>query len=402
MSQRQPLRFQACDYANFLVYITYAWCALCIPNVLGPLTRDLNFSVQEGNAGLAGTLALWRGGVMLVSMTLCGFIAGRWGKRHTLAAAALLVGGGVLLATTAHCYLARVAALVISAFGQGFFESLVTPLVNENHRADQDAARYVNLTHSFWSVGSISVMLLAGFMLQRGMSWRIVLALIGAVTLLPGAFYLRQRAKDRLVPGEVRSFRQTWRYAKLAFATPRFWIFLAAMPLGSGIEHSLYFWMPTYLQSRWAVGPAAAGLGTALFAAGMFAGRFLAGVLGRQNATGRILAGCALLLLAASLAALRVAPLWLFMATLFLLGVGTGPVWPGIQNHCVNRMDALDQTTMLILLPTVGSAGAGVFPWLLGFLADHFGNTASFYLLPACAVALLLLLAIDRTIHDKT
>ncbi|MBP5300111.1 MAG: MFS transporter [Victivallales bacterium] len=401
MSTRPALHFQACDYVGFLVYTTYAWCALCIPNVLGPLAEDLHFALDEGNNALAGTLAFWRGAVMVVSMTLCGFIAGRWGKRHSLAAGTLMVGGGVLLAATAHCYMALVAALIISAFGQGFFESLVTPLVNENHRAEQDSARFVNITHSFWSVGSISVMLLAGFMLQKGLSWRLVLLFIGLVTLIPGAFFFQRRKEDKLVPGEVRSFRQTWRHAQKAFASPRFWIFLAAMPLASGIEHSLYFWMPTYLQSRWTVGPAAAGIGTALFAAGMFAGRFMAGILGRQNATGRILAGCAFLLLAASLAALRVEPLWMFMTTLFLLGVGTGPVWPGIQNHCVNRLQTMDQTTMLILLPTVGSAGAGVFPWLLGFLADHFGKTGSFMLLPACAAALLLLLGIEGKIRDN-
>jgi hypothetical protein len=57
---------------------------------------------------------------------------------------------------------------------------------------------------------------------------------------------------------------------------------------------------------------------------------------------------------------------------------------------------------MLILLPTAGAAGFGVFPFLLGLLTDKFGNTGSFFLLPACAIAFLLLLVIDWTIHDKT
>ena len=402
MPQRTPLRFQPCDYATFLVYITYAWCAFCIPNVLGPLTEELHFALDEGNNALAGTLALWRGGFVLLSMTVCGFIAGRWGKRHSLAAATLLVGGGILLATTVHCYTTLVVAIVISASGQGFFEGLVTPLVNENHRAEQDAARYVNLTHSFWAVGSISIMLLAGLLLQHGVSWRVVLACVGCITLIPGAFFFRQRHQDQRIPGEVRSFRQTWEAARMALGSPRFWLFLAAMPLASGIEHSLLFWMPTYLQTRWTVGPAAAGVGTALFAVGMFVGRFLAGLLGRQKSTGRILLACALALLVVSMLAWKVASLWMFMTTLLLLGIGTGPVWPGIQNHCVNRLRTLDQTTILILLPTAGAAGFGIFPWLLGLLTDHFGNTGSFCLLPACAIAFLLLLVIDGTIHDKT
>ena len=402
MSSRAPLRFQPCDYACFLVYTTYAWCAFCIPNVLGPLTEELHFAINDGNAALAGTLALWRGGFVLLSMTVCGFIAGRWGKRHSLAIATVLVGGGILFGATANCYTTLVAAIVVSSIGQGFFEGLLTPLVNENHRAEQDAARYVNITHSFWAVGSISIMLLAGFLLQHGVSWRIVLSLVGFATIFPGAFFFRQRRQDQLFQSEVRNFHQTWEQVRKALGRMRFWLFLAAMPLASGVEHSLLFWMPTYLQTRWIVGPAAAGVGTALFAAGMFVGRFLAGLLGHQNSTGKILACCATTLLAASLVALNATSLWLFMATLFLLGVATGPLWPGLQNHCVNRLQALDQTTMLILLPTAGAAGFGVFPWLLGFLTDKFGNTGSFYLLPTCAIALLFLLGIDWTIHDKT
>jgi fucose permease len=402
MSQRTPLRFQSSDYATFLLYITYAWCAFCIPNVLAPLTEELHFALDEGNNALAGTLALWRGGFVLLSMTICGFIAGRWGKRHSLSVATVLVGGGILLATTVHSYMTLVVAIVISSIGQGFFEGLVTPLVNENHRSDQDAARYVNITHSFWSVGSVSIMLLAGLLLQHGVSWRIVLACVGCITLIPGAFFFRQRQQDQRIPGEMRSFRQTWGEARQALTSSHFWLFLAAMPLASGVEHSLLFWMPTYLQTRWAVGPAAAGVGTALFAVGMFVGRFLAGLMGGQKSTGKILVCCATTLLAASLVALNAAPLWLFMATLFLLGVATGPLWPGLQNHCVNRLPALDQTTMLILLPTAGAAGFGVFPFLLGLLTDKFGNTGSFFLLPACAIAFLLLLVIDWTIHDKT
>ena len=317
MSSRAPLHFQPCDYACFLIYTTYAWCAFCIPNVLGPLTEELHFAIAEGNAALAGTLALWRGCFVLLSMMACGFIAGRWGKRHSLAIATVLVGGGILFGATANCYTTLVAAIVVSSIGQGFFEGLLTPLVNENHRAEQDAARYVNITHSFWAVGSISIMLLAGFLLQHGVSWRIVLSLVGFATIFPGAFFFRQRRQDQLFQSEVRNFHQTWEQVRKALGRMRFWLFLAAMPLASGVEHSLLFWMPTYLQTRWIVGPAAAGVGTALFAAGMFVGRFLAGLLGHQNSTGKILACCATTLLAASLVALNATSLWLFMATLF-------------------------------------------------------------------------------------
>ena len=232
-------------------------------------------------------------------------------------------------------------------------------------------------------------------MLQRGCPWRLVPGIVGLFALVPGLLYLRLGRRGTPATMAQPDFRTTLGSMRRVFGCGRFWLFLACMPLASGIEHSLLFWMPTHLQTNWPVGHAVAGLGTALFAAGMFTGRLGTGLLMRQSGTGRVLATAIGGLFVIALATLLLTPLPLFLAALFLLGVCTGPVWPGLQNHCLNRLPDLDQTTMLTLLPCAGAAGFGLLPWLTGLLADHFGGTGSFVLLPVCAMLLIVLLLLE-------
>ena len=88
----------------------------------------------------------------------------------------------------------------------------------------------------------------------------------------------------------------------------------------------------------------------------------------------------------------------LLFLLLFLAGLATAPFWPSVQSHAAQRLPDTDSTMVFILLSCAGIPGSGFFTWLTGFIANHAagGLRHAFYLVPACYVILVCLMALDR------
>ena len=141
------------------------------------------------------------------------------------------------------------------------------------------------------------------------------------------------------------------------------------------------------------------GLGTAIFAGGMIAGRLGSGMFVRQN---HLLHLVLLAALAGTLLGLFppfLANVWILFVLLFFLGIATGPFWPSIQSYCVDRLKDSDATMIYILLSCAGVPGSGFFSWFMGYAGDQVGLRTSFYLVPICYAGLGLLILIDALCH---
>jgi len=93
MKQSRRLVFGRFDHATFLSFFHYAAGSVVVPIVLISLARELGFSLEEGGMTAGGALQLGRTITMMVTMLLCGFVAGRWGKRRTFGYSAFRVSG---------------------------------------------------------------------------------------------------------------------------------------------------------------------------------------------------------------------------------------------------------------------------------------------------------------------
>lgn len=92
----KKLVFGRYDYAACMTFATYAVCSLIIPMCLVPLAADLGFPLDGGGLGLGGALQMGRAIPMVFAMVLCGFTAGRWGKRRTMGFSILLMSCGIM------------------------------------------------------------------------------------------------------------------------------------------------------------------------------------------------------------------------------------------------------------------------------------------------------------------
>ena len=391
------MQFGRYDYAAFLTFFAYAAGSIIVPVSLVELADDLGFSLESGGMTAGGALHLGRTIPMVLAMLAVGFIAGRWGNRATLGSSVLLMSLGIALCAVAPGYGILFLALMLAGLGEGVIEGLATPFVQDLH--PKEPGRYINLTHSFWSVGVLTTVLLAGCLLSVGVSWR---TLTGAVALIGCAaaalILIPSRNGMKAVAHTPLSLAAIWAYSLEIMKNRRFWRFYAAMFMAGGGEFCLTFWSASHIRLHFGGAAWTGGLGVAFFALAMVIGRMASGYFVPQSGLRRLILSaaffgtlvCALLPLSPNL--------WVFYGLLFLAGLATAPFWPSIQSHATDCMPKLDSTMLLILLSCAGVPGCGVFTYLMGVLGNQSGSlTLAFYLVPAAYALIAVLILTDRS-----
>lgn len=403
MTSKRALAFGRYDYAAFISFFAYASSSVVVPVALVTLARDLGFSLESGGMTAGGALQFGRSFLLVASMLVCGFASGRFGKRRTFGVAVLLMSLGVGLCAVAPSYGVLFLVLAIAGLGEGTIEGLATPFVQDLH-AD-DPGRYINFTHGFWSVGVLLTTLGSGALLAAGVSWRAVIALVAAVGSIAALFVLLPVRGGHTYPEhpERISAAKIWKQSVSILRTPRFWRFYAAMFFAGGGEFCLTFWTASYIQLKFESTAWAGGVGTACFAAGMALGRTGWGVLVGQQYLKRLILLSAAGGAAASALLPLIGSLVPLFGLLFVCGIATAPFWPSIQSLCADRMPGKDTTMLFILLSCAGVPGCGFFTWLMGFIADRIGGLGSaFFLVPACFLAIGVLISAERSAKVRT
>jgi len=403
MATTSRLQFGRYDLAAFMTMFVYASGSIVIPVALVALARDLGFSLDAGGMTAGGALQAGRTLTIVVAMLLCGFVAGRWGKRRTFGVSVLLVGFGLGLCAVSPAYGILFLALLLVGLGEGVIEALATPLVQDLHPVEP--GRHINFAHSFWPIGILTTVLAAGALLAWGVSWRVIVGGVATLALLPTALLLLPARPGHRYPEHPQplSWRHVLGQVRAIVRIPRFWTFFAAMFMAGGGEFCLTFWSASHIQLRFAGSAWAGGIGTAVFAAGMMTGRVGWAWAIRQHQLRRLVALSALAGVAVTVPLPFVTGLHAFVALLFLAGLATAPFWPNLQSECVQRLRQADSTMILILLSCAGVPGCGAFTWLMGWLGNRSGRLdMAFLLVPACYLAIALLMAADRLRHGRS
>lgn len=392
----QRMTFGLYDYAAFQSFFAYASGSVAIPVALVSLARDLGFSLEEGGMAAGGALHLGRTIPMVITLLLCGFAAGRWGKRRTMGMSVALMGFGVLLCAVAPGYGILFLALMIAGMGEGVIEGLATPFVQDLH--PKEPGRYINFTHSFWSVGVLVTVLGSGALISLGVSWRLVVAVVALLGFVAAVMLLWPESRSRRYPEhpDPIHWKTVWAYARHILRVRRFWLFFAAMFVAGGGEFCLTFWCASFVQLNFIDAAWAGGLGTACFAGGMVLGRTGWGYLIKQHQLRYLIIWSAVAGTLITLLFPLVTGLWTLFGLLFLAGIATAPFWPSVQSYSADRLPWADTTVLFILLSCAGVPGCGVFTWLMGYIGDHAGGLRSaFYLVPACYLVLAALITYD-------
>ena len=391
---RQPLNFGRYDYAGFSAFIMYSVCSLAIPLMIVAMGRSLDFPLDDGGMAAGGTLHMVRSIFMIVSLFLCGAAGFIFGKRKTLGVSLIFFGAGIMCCAFTTKYWMLLPCLMVAGFGEGICEGLLTPFVQDLHPDVPE--RYVNIAHSFWSVGIAIAVIVVGGLLTLGVSWRVTIGMIGFLTLLASLGFLWKENPAKPYPESKGNFSisELSSKSKIIFREKRFWLCCAAMFFGAGAEFGLTFWAAAYIELTFKTTAFVAGLGTGAIAVGMFLGRAGIGYFAKPHRLRYILIGasCGTIPLTLLLTLLKpgIMPGWLLFTVLFFLlflaGIGISPYWPSTQVYGVTNLEHCDSTLLYIYYSAMGIPGCGVFSWLMGFVGDIYGLKGTILVVPVCLV----------------
>ena len=402
-SSSRRLHFGRYDYGAFMSFFSYACASLVIAAALPTIAEDLGFSLEEGGTLKGGIMHFGRTSAMAITLVLCGFWAGRWGKRRTLGISVALIGIGIIVGAFAPVYIALLAGLVIAGLGEGILEGLATPFVNDLH--PDEPGRYLNIAHGFWPIGSLATALGTGLLLYLGVSWRYVLAGIGGMTILASLVLLLPERKGHEYPEhpEVIPAAIVWGHVMSILRTPRAWLFFATMFVAGAAEFGPTFWIPSFIETVHGGSKFAGGAGLACLAGGMTLGRLGWGYLIKQHQLLRlvVLSALAGAVVTGFLPFLN--PLWALFGTMFLAGIAMAPFWPSIQSHADHCLPRADSTMFFILLSCAGIAGCGVMTFAMGAIAKSVGSLRmTFLMVPALQLILAGLLILEARIKPTS
>lgn len=393
----RKMTFGRYDVAAFACFFSYAAGSAVFPVVLVALALDLGFNLEEGGLTKGGVLPLVSIVPMVGMMLLCGFIAGRWGKRRALGFAVAMMGLGISLCAVAPFYGVLLLALMVVGLGEGVIEGLGTPFVQALH--PEESGRYINFAHAFWSVGILVTVLVTGVLISLGVPWRVLVGAVACLAFITAGLILLPASEGRQYPEHLEPipWQVVWGQAKTIMGSRRFWLFYAAMFLAGGGEFCLTFWSASFIQLNFMGTAWTGGVGTACFAGGMFVGRTGWGYFIKQRQLNHLILGSALAGALVTFGFPLLTNLWVLFGLLFLSGIATAPFWPSIQSYSTDRLPHTDTTMLFILLSCAGVPGCGVFAWLMGYLGDRTGDLRlAFYLVPACFLGLAALIVCDR------
>ncbi|MHC4563768.1 MAG: MFS transporter [Planctomycetota bacterium] len=388
------LRFGRYDYGAFLSFFSYACASLVIATALPTIASDLGFPLEEGGTLKGGIMHFGRTAAMAITLVLCGFWAGRWGKRITLGISVAMIGVGIIVGAFAPAYIALVAGLVIAGLGEGILEGLATPYPNE-------PGRYLNIAHGFWPIGSLTTAIGTGLLLYLGVSWRYVLAGIGVMALLASLVLLLPQRKGHEYPEhpEIIPSSVVWGHVLSVLRTPRAWLFLLSMFIAGAAEFGPTFWISSFVETVHGGSKLAGGVGLGCLAAGMMVGRLGWGYLIKQHQLARLVVLSALAGVVATSFLPFLGPLWALFGMLFVTGIAMAPFWPSIQSHADHCLPHTDSTMFFILLSCAGIAGCGVMTMAMGAIAKAVGSLRmTFLMIPALQLILAALLIVEARI----
>lgn len=394
------------DYATYYANIGYACCSLVIPLVLVDMGTDLDFPLDDGGMGIAGTLHVFRSIAMLATLLTSGAIAVRIGKRHTVGVSMAMMGLGITVAALSNNFWFLVPCVIFSSLGEGAFEGIATPFVNDLHKPEPGA--YVSIAHSFWSVGTVTVVLVTCALSAAGCSWRPILGAAGLMALSSSIPYLiRENPSCKYPETPPEKMKgSVWQMTVDICRSFRFWLYCLAMAIGAGGEFGLTFWSASFIRLSFLESVWAGALGTAGIGIGMFLGRVIFGRLVPPRHFFTLLLTTSLLGVPLSMSLLLLRPEMftstaLMMTALVLMltacGVCVSAFWPMLQLYGVVRLPHLDSTLLFIYFSSTGIPGCGIFTWLMGYLGDRFSDLrVAFLVVPSSMLLYALILLFDR------
>lgn len=385
---------------SFLLTGFYIYAVNVQGNVVPFLQEEFGLTYSEVSLHSSAIAA----GIILVGL-FGDRVARRLGRRKTLwLGVGGLAGGGILLtlapappldqlpwASLASCFLLGAPGALVPALLPALLADLHGP-----RRAEAYAGQAI-CAYAF----GLAAPLVSGFCIWAGLGWRAAV-LFGAAVGIAIAFGFRRTpipdGPEAHHPLNAREARGAPLAEHGAASAPvagqerarplpaAYWAYWLLLVTGCGVEFSILFWAPAYLERIVGFAPATAATAAAGFPLGMLLGRIALRFLVRRVAL-RLL-----LIIALTLVFIGFVIYWGLSAEIvgvFLIGLGVAPLYPLTTYFAVGAAPLNRDRAAMRLAIAIGLALL-LAPIALGALADEVGLGPAHLALPALIVAAFL------------
>jgi fucose permease len=338
-------------------------------NLKGP-TLPAMLAEMHINYGMGGNLFFGEYLGFLIATLITGVLADKFGLKAVILLAGICLVFGVSGYSTFYSTWLLAASLFVIGLGLGALELGPNAIIVNLHH--ERKGLYLNLMSVLHGLGSMLAPLIAGWMLSRNISWRIIYRwdlLIIAVLVL---FFVFLRF-PRSAPQESAhlNFREI---PRIAFKGQMPWFYLS-IALYVAAEIGIASWLVTFLQDVRHVSVTASSQALSLFFGLLMLGRLLGSFVVQRI-------GYLRSVLLATIGALTCIAVGLFGPRslsffLPLTGLFFSIIFPTLT-AAASEAHTENVNTILGVLFTFAGLGGALGPWLIGLASDLFGLQAGF------------------------
>jgi fucose permease len=283
----------------------------------------------------------------------------------TMGALVMLVGMGII-ASVPPWFMVLGAFLLI-----GFGIATIDAGLNAFVAGLPNNTALLNYLHAFYGVGALLGPLLASSLLATGWAWNtvfIVLATLAGVLALACATAFGRTAP----PAEHDAAAKDANVMRATLTLPVVWTSALLLLLYVGAEVTVGSWSYSLLTQQRGISVLWAGRMVSGFWLGLTLGRLVLGSATRRLGNSAMISLC-LGGVTLSLLLLLIPSAWGNALALVLAGFSFGPVFPTMIALISQNVPARLLPSAVGFLASFGSAGAALFPWVAGKLANQFG-----------------------------
>ena len=341
--------------------------------ILGPLLPEVmeTFAIGEARTGLL--LSIGSFGFM-AGPIVAGLIIDKRGVRLAFIVGLVVEIAFLLLFGYSPLFFLAVSANFFIHFGASFIETAanVVPTLIPSKNSAHTTMNYI---HVFFSIGAFIGPLFVGFYLEATSAWRgaYLLLMIPTSLLLVGIILTR-------FPRGSSEPRHRASQKRFGPVLNRMTI-MSALTLATyvGAEVGISVWLVLYLRQIVGFSTVQSTSGLALLWITIMIGRYINGVLGnRVSARALVVASClvgsvgVLLLLAVE----KIVPVYIVLS---VVGLALAGVFPNVVAE-INRRDPGRAGSITAIMSTGAAAGAAIFQWLIGIVAEYASLRVAFFI----------------------
>ncbi len=324
----------------------------------------------------------------LIAAFSSGPLVERLGRRKFLTLGAVMLCGGLAVVALVPIWL----VVLLAVMSLGFGIALIDAGLNAYVAGLPDNTALLNYLHAFYGGGALIGPLLASGLLTIGLGWNMVYVVLAVGFLLLALSLASVFAEhDASVRAQKSSNLSTHSVptANLMGATlslPVVWLAALFLLLYVGVEVSIGSWTFSFLTEQRSLSTLLAGWLVSSYWTGLTLGRLVLGSVTRrlgnllmvQLCLGGLVLGLLLLWLLPNIAAAGLG--------LVLSGFSLGPIFPTVIAIISQVLPQRLIPTAIGFMTSLGAAGAALFPWVAGNVANRFGV----WIVPPYAIVLTI------------